>query len=154
MVRDWNIMQPNSADEVIHNVTHLRAIKRINYPTEEDLLDAAIGLLRLQDKYQMDTKDVADEKVLNSPMRTIALTAGDCFEIGRVANDQYDYYHAIIRMQEAREHVEKEVVPTANLEDILEYLVFSMFKQDNLKQALLLTYKFYRMNKMGNAKLE
>ncbi|VDM99150.1 unnamed protein product, partial [Onchocerca ochengi] len=49
-------------------------------------------------------------------------------------------------MQEARERVEKEVTPTANLEDILEYLAFSLYKQGNLKRALLLTDELYRMN--------
>ncbi|VDN02993.1 unnamed protein product, partial [Onchocerca ochengi] len=49
-------------------------------------------------------------------------------------------------MQEARERVEKETVPTANLEDILEYLAFSLYKQGNLKRALLLMDELYRMN--------
>ncbi|VDN00578.1 unnamed protein product, partial [Onchocerca ochengi] len=111
----------------------------------EDLSGAVIGLLRLQDTYQMDTKDIAEGKILNSQMRTVALTAGDCFEIGRAAYYANDYYHTIMWMQEARERVEKEVTPTANLEDILEYLAFSLYKQGNLKRALLLTDELYRM---------
>ncbi|VDM95652.1 unnamed protein product, partial [Onchocerca ochengi] len=71
---------------------------------------------------------------------------GDCFEIGRAAYYANDYYHTIMWMQEARERVEKEVTPTANLEDILEYLAFSLYKQGNLKRALLLTDELYRMN--------
>uniref|UniRef100_A0A8R1XP82 procollagen-proline 4-dioxygenase n=1 Tax=Onchocerca volvulus TaxID=6282 RepID=A0A8R1XP82_ONCVO len=140
------IMRSNSADAVICNVTLQRAKNRIDYPTKEDLSGAAIGLLRLQDTYQMDTKDIADGKILNSQTRTVALTAGDCFEIGRVAYNKHDYYHTIMWMQEARERVEKEAVRSANLDDILEYLAFSLYKQGNLKRALLLADELYRMN--------
>uniref|UniRef100_A0A2K6VM80 procollagen-proline 4-dioxygenase n=1 Tax=Onchocerca volvulus TaxID=6282 RepID=A0A2K6VM80_ONCVO len=150
MTADWNkvvkIMQSNSADNVIRNVTRQRIIKHIIYPTEEDLLGAATGLLRLQDTYQMDTKDIADGKILNSQMCTVALTAGDCFEIGRVAYHKYDYYHTIMWMQEALERAEKETISTANIEDILEYLAISLYKQGNLKRALLFTDELCRMN--------
>ncbi|VDK80138.1 unnamed protein product [Onchocerca ochengi] len=151
IITNWNkvvkIMRSNSADYVIRNMTRQKStIKRINYPREEDLSGAAIGLLRLQDAYYMDAKDIADGKILNSQMRTVALTAGDCFEIGSVAYNEYDYYHAIMWMQEARERVEKETIPTANLQDIIDYLAFSLYKQGNLKQALLLTDELYRMN--------
>ncbi|VDM93951.1 unnamed protein product [Onchocerca ochengi] len=166
-IADWTkvvrIMQSNSADEIIRCVTNQRANKCINYPTEEDLSGAAFGLLRLQDTYRMHTKDIADGKILSSQIRTVSLTekmlkrgnisisefrvvAGDCFEIGRVAYNAHDYYHTILWMQEAREHVEKEAVPTANLENILEYLSFSLYKQGNLKRALLLTEELHRMN--------
>ncbi|VDM99934.1 unnamed protein product, partial [Onchocerca ochengi] len=91
-------------------------IKRISYPTKEDLSGAAIGLLRLQDTYQMNIQDIAKGKILNSQMRA-----------------------------EARERVEKEAIQTANLEDILEYLAFSLYIQGNLKRALLLTDELYRM---------
>ncbi|VDK84324.1 unnamed protein product [Onchocerca ochengi] len=151
MITDWNkmvrIMLSNSVDDAIRNVTHQRADSRFNYPTEEDLLGAATGLLRLQDTYQMDTKDIADGKILNSQMSTIALTAEDCFGIGRAAYNKYDYYHTILWMQEARKRVEKEAIPTVNLEDILEYLAFSLYKQGNLKRALLLTEELCHMGK-------
>ncbi|MCP9261189.1 Prolyl 4-hydroxylase subunit alpha-1 [Dirofilaria immitis] len=145
MVEDWNkvvkIMRFNLADDIIRNMTRQR---NINYPTEEDLSGAVTGLLRLQDTYQLDTKDIADGKILNSQIQAVAMTAEDCFEIGRTAYHTEDYYHAIMWMQEARERVEKETVPTANLEVILEHLAFSLYKQDNLKRALLVTDELYR----------
>ncbi|VDM93677.1 unnamed protein product, partial [Onchocerca ochengi] len=124
-------MRSDSSDDFIRNTTHQKTIiKRINYPTEEDLSGAAISLLRLQDTYQMDTKDIADGKVLNSQIRTVALSARDCFEIGRAAYHAFGYYHTILWMQEERDRVEKETVPTANLEDILKYLAFLLHEQD------------------------
>ncbi|VDM92839.1 unnamed protein product [Onchocerca ochengi] len=150
MIADWNkvikIMRSNSAEDLIRNMTHQRTIRCTSYPTEEDLSGAAIGLLRLQDTYKLNTKDIADGKILNSQIRTVALTAGDCFDIGRAAYNEYDYCHTIMWMQEARERAEKEAIPTANLEDILEYLAFSLYKKGNLKRALLLTDELYHMN--------
>ncbi|MFH4982128.1 hypothetical protein AB6A40_008837 [Gnathostoma spinigerum] len=67
------------------------------------------------------------------------LAAGDCFEIGRAAYNAEDYYHTIMWMQEARERMNKEDPPTALLEDVLEFLAFSLYKQGNLKMALKLT---------------
>ncbi|VBB33991.1 unnamed protein product [Acanthocheilonema viteae] len=150
MKMDWDkatkIMRANSADDFIHNVTLQRINKRIKYPTETDLEGAVDGLLRLQDLYQMDTKDMAEGKILNSEMQTVALTAGDCFEIGRAAYNLKDYYHTILWMQEAQERVQNESKPTVDTEDILEYLAFALYKQGNLKRALLLTDELYRMN--------
>ncbi|VDM98899.1 unnamed protein product, partial [Onchocerca ochengi] len=136
-------MRSNSANDVIRNVSYQRAIKHINYPTEEDLSGAAIGLLRLQDTYQIHVKNVVEGKIQNSQMRTDALTAEDCFKIGRAAYNKHDYYHTIMWMQEARERIEEETISTANLEDILEHLAFSLYKQGNLKRALLLTDELY-----------
>ncbi|TKR57847.1 hypothetical protein L596_030493 [Steinernema carpocapsae] len=48
-------------------------------------------------------------------------------------------------MEEAKRVVEKEDPPTANMEDILEYLGFSLYKQGNLKHALKLTEELYAM---------
>ncbi|CAG9530036.1 unnamed protein product [Cercopithifilaria johnstoni] len=150
MTMDWNkvikIMRSNSADDFIRNLTRQRIDKRINYPTEVDLAGVVNGLLRLQDTYQMDTKDIAEGKILNSKMRTVALTAEDCFEIGRAAYNEHDYYHTILWMQEAQKRVQNETKPTVDSNDILEYLAYSLYKQGNLKRALLLTDELYRRN--------
>ncbi|VDN54900.1 unnamed protein product [Dracunculus medinensis] len=150
MTSDWlkvvGLMRSNSADDFIRNVSYQRILQKINYPTQEDLAGAAIGLLRLQDTYRLSTKDIANGKILNSKIRSSALSANDCFEIGRAAYNDYDYYHTIMWMQEAKDRLEKEVRPTASLEDILEYLAFAIYKQGNLKRALLLTDELYKLN--------
>ncbi|KHN73657.1 Prolyl 4-hydroxylase subunit alpha-1 [Toxocara canis] len=149
MTTDWrkvvDVMMSNSADDFIRNVTHQRILKEFRYPAEEDLAGAAIGLLRLQDTYRLDTTDIANGKILHSKMRTVSLTANDCFEIGRAAYNDYDYYHTILWMQEAKDRVEKEDPPSASLEDILEFLAFALYKQGNLKRALQLTDELVRL---------
>ncbi|MCP9263774.1 Prolyl 4-hydroxylase subunit alpha-1 [Dirofilaria immitis] len=131
MTADWKkvvkIMQSNSANDIIHNMTRQRSINRINYPTEN-----CIGRsVRRSNWFVTFARYISNEyqgycrrKNPEFSNRTVALTAGDCFEIGLVAYKADDYYHTIMWMQEARERVEKEIIPTANLEDILEYLAF------------------------------
>lgn len=59
--------------------------------------------------------------------------------IGRAAYRAKDYYHALLWMQEAYDKVQKESEPSfEDLQDIMEKLSFALFKQGNVKRALLL----------------
>ncbi|KIH57375.1 tetratricopeptide repeat protein [Ancylostoma duodenale] len=72
--------------------------------------------------------------------------AGDCFTIAKAAYNDGDYYHVIMWMQEALKRLEKEEEPTADREDVLEYLSYSLYKQGNLKHALQLIEELYKLN--------
>lgn len=58
-----------------------------------------------------------------------ALTAGDCFELGRQSYNNGDFYHTVLWMQEAMQRLEGEKNKTTTREDILEYLAFSTYMQ-------------------------
>lgn len=73
--------------------------------------------------------------------------AHDCFEIGRLSYNSEDYYHTLLWMQEALDRSEKENPPTATEADILEYLAFALYKQGNVKHALLATDRLYKICK-------
>ncbi len=83
LTSDWNyvesMMKNNMADEFINNITQRRQMNQVRYPDQEDLNGAAIGkscnyrnpgaiddlaLLRLQDTYRMDTRDLANGIIL------------------------------------------------------------------------------------------
>uniref|UniRef100_A0A0N5AR18 procollagen-proline 4-dioxygenase n=1 Tax=Syphacia muris TaxID=451379 RepID=A0A0N5AR18_9BILA len=144
LVKNWmtvkNFMKNDESAEFRRNVTAYRNFNAIKYPTQTDLSGMAIGLLRLQDTYRLNTKDIADGIKLD-----IYILAGDCFEIGRVAYLEEDYYHTILWMQEALNRVMNESESTAPIEEILEYLAYSLYKQGNLKHALQLTDRLYKM---------
>ncbi|TKR57846.1 hypothetical protein L596_030492 [Steinernema carpocapsae] len=127
-------MRNNNADFFIQNFTKNRTTA---YPTAEDLTGA-------EDTYRLDTSELASGKIRNIQYSR-PFTAHDCFEIARSAYNAEDYYHTILWMEEAKLLVEKEDPPTANMEDILEYLGFSLYKQDNLKHALKITEELYAM---------
>ncbi|CAJ0942697.1 unnamed protein product, partial [Mesorhabditis belari] len=142
---DWrkieNEMTNNGAEEFIQSVAD--ANYGIRYPTQEDYTGAAIGLMRLQDTYRLDTRELADGKI-QGMKGNHTLSAFDCFEIARAAYNAEDYYHVILWMEEAKRRNELESPPTADEGDILEYLSFAMYKQGNLKQALRLVEDLFK----------
>ncbi|KAK6047489.1 prolyl 4-Hydroxylase alpha-subunit, region [Cooperia oncophora] len=62
---DWKgieqAMMVNKADSFLERMANKD--QGFRYPTEEDLTGAAIGLLRLQDTYRLDTRDLADGRI-------------------------------------------------------------------------------------------
>ncbi|KAK6014530.1 tetratricopeptide repeat protein [Ostertagia ostertagi] len=97
-----------------------------------------MGLLRLQDTYRLDTRDLADGRIYKK-QGNLTFNAGDCFEIAKAAYNDNDFYHTVMWMEEARRRLQHEDEPTANLGQILEYLAYSLFKQGNPKHALQLS---------------
>ncbi|KAI6235644.1 Procollagen-proline 4-dioxygenase [Aphelenchoides besseyi] len=134
-------MRSDRTEEFLQNVSYAG---RVQFPEEEDLSGAAVGLLRLQDTYRLDTKDLANGVV--AKLKTSKeLSASDCFEIGRLAYNNEDYYHTLLWMDEAMERSKRESPPTATEAEILEYLAFALYKQDNVKRALLATDRLYQL---------
>ena len=113
---------------------------QIKYPDDEDVDGAALGLLRLQDTYDLATKDLVRGYV-ETEFTGRALTAEDCFEIGRAAYNARDYYRCLEWMQAAEAQLEAHGAEEALIErtDILEYLAYSLYQQGNTKRALALT---------------
>ena len=142
LTSDWkyitHLMKSNSAEYFIRNITQGRLDNSVRYPDEEDLEGAAVALLRLQDTYKLSTKElsqgIVDGEAVGKP-----LSAQDCFEVGRAAYNQKDYYHTLQWMNEAMEKLKTENPPTKKESDILEYLAYAMYKQGNTKHALKLT---------------
>ncbi|ETN81225.1 oxidoreductase, 2OG-Fe(II) oxygenase family protein [Necator americanus] len=110
-----------------------------------DLTGAAIGLLRLQDTYRLDTRDLAQGRILEV-QGNFSLNAGDCFDIAKAAYNEGDHYHVVMWMEEARRRLHHETVKTADLEQVLEYLSYSLYKQGNLKHSLQLVEELFAMN--------
>ncbi|MCP9259529.1 BMA-PHY-1 [Dirofilaria immitis] len=150
LVEEWNdikrLAKSDIGEELLNEISKLRAVNYAKTPTMEDLTGAAIALLRLQDTYRLNVKEIADGKILNASI-VQPFTARDCFDIGRAAYNMNDYYHTLIWMEEAQERLRNEIShETIQLKEILEYLAFSLFKQGNLKRALLLTEQLHRID--------
>ena len=126
-------------------------------------IGAAEALLRLQDTYKLDTTSLADGMILVRDMRgynkqvgqtglvppetRMSLTANDCFELGRQAYVNQDYYHTVLWMQEALDRLDKERgVTDTDRVTILEYLAFATYKRGNVRQALKLTHQLLQLS--------
>ncbi|KAI4458952.1 prolyl 4-hydroxylase alpha subunit [Holotrichia oblita] len=116
----------------------------LKFPSNEDLNGAAMGLTRLQHIYKLDTSSLANGEI-NGVKYATELTAGDCFELGRLLYNNADYYHTQLWMTEADERLKREVNQTVERSEILEYLAFSAFKLGDLVLALDLTNKLLEL---------
>lgn len=106
-------------------------------PTYEDLNGAVAALLRLQDTYKLETEKIAAGDIAG--IKTSELSAVDCFEVGRVAYNDEDYYHTTAWMNEAMNRLENEKNKTVNKSEIIDFLAFSVYQQGNVRHALDLT---------------
>nr|CAD2203874.1 unnamed protein product [Meloidogyne enterolobii] len=148
-------IQSDLAENYLKNISNQRETRFPN----EDLNGAIQGLLRLQDTYKLKTKDLANGLVEDININK-QMDAKVCYEIGLAAYNEEDYYHSILWMEEANERyylLEKES-KEINKSDILNILSISLYKQGNLKRALIINDKLIELdplypNATNNSKL-
>ncbi|KAJ1521335.1 hypothetical protein ONE63_003011 [Megalurothrips usitatus] len=140
LTTDWkdieSILDDSKIKEFQYNISNYHAV--LKFPTDEDLNGAAVALMRLQDTYKLDTSAVA-RGLINGVQYSTALTAGDCFELGRQSYNNKDFYHTVQWMTEALQRYDEENNKTITKADILEYLAFSTYMEGNVHTALEMT---------------
>nr|XP_019829914.1 PREDICTED: prolyl 4-hydroxylase subunit alpha-3 [Bos indicus] len=155
---DWkNVVHSLEASENIRALKDGYERVEQDLPAFEDLEGAARALMRLQDVYMLNVKGLARgvfQRVtgsavtdLYSPRRLFSLTGDDCFQVGKVAYDMGDYYHAIPWLEEAvslfrGSYGEWKTEDEASLEDALDHLAFAYFQAGNVLCALNLSREF------------
>ncbi|CAD5218227.1 unnamed protein product [Bursaphelenchus okinawaensis] len=139
------LLHSNGADEFIKNINDERDSKSVKFPDDEDVDGAAVGLLRLQDTYRLKTIDLANG-IVNGIDTGKQLTSEDCFEIGRAAYNQRDYYHCLDWMMETEKRMKLEKNSKVTESDLLEYMAYALYQQGNIKRALALTQKLVRQD--------
>ncbi|XP_011851617.1 PREDICTED: prolyl 4-hydroxylase subunit alpha-3, partial [Mandrillus leucophaeus] len=141
---DWrNVVHSLEASENIRALKDGYEKVEQDLPAFEDLEGAARALMRLQDVYMLNVKGLARgvfQRVtgsaitdLYSPKQLFSLTGDDCFQVGKVAYDMGDYYHAIPWLEEAvslfrGSYGEWKTEDEASLEDALDHLAFAYFQ--------------------------
>ena len=73
------------------------------------------------------------------------LTAEDCFELGKVAYTEADYYHTELWMEQALTQLEEGELSTVDKVSVLDYLSYAVYQQGDLDKALLLTKKLLEL---------
>ena len=148
LTSDWKTLQSlieNTAGQaLVANLTEERDSEGLRWPSDEDLNGAAVGLMRLQDTYRLDTDSLA-RGILNGQNYGSTLSAHDCFELGRQAYNNGDYFHTNIWMDQAMKLQHEEQEKTIEQSDILEYLAFSAYMSGNIRRALKLTNQMLLM---------
>ncbi len=121
-------------------------------PTSNDYDGTIKAVHRLEDTYQLTTKDIRNGNLSETYPTLRRLTALECFEFGRIAYENLDYYHCINWMKEAiealqEESLENQTNSTVLLVEILDYLSFSTAQKGNIQHAIELTEHMLKLSK-------
>ncbi|XP_051530453.1 prolyl 4-hydroxylase subunit alpha-1a isoform X1 [Myxocyprinus asiaticus] len=151
-----DLVLKDMSDGFISNLT----IQRQYFPNDEDQTGAAKALLRLQDTYKLDTQTISSGDLpgltTGLPFKS-TLTVGDCFELGKIAYSEADYYHTELWMEQALKQLNEEEESSIDIVTVLDYLSYSVYQQGELERALdytmrLLTVDPEHQRALGNLK--
>uniref|UniRef100_A0A3P9MCB2 procollagen-proline 4-dioxygenase n=1 Tax=Oryzias latipes TaxID=8090 RepID=A0A3P9MCB2_ORYLA len=139
-----NLVLTDMSDAFIANLT----IQRQFFPNDEDQAGAAKALMRLQDTYQLETSTISSGQLPGSDaLPRSVLTADDCYDLGKVAYSEADYFHTKLWMTQALRQLEQgEASSTVDTATVLDYLSYSVYQQGELQAALDFTKRLLELD--------
>lgn len=75
------------------------------------------------------------------------LTVDDCYDMGKTAYNEADYYHAVLWMQQALKQLDAGEEAVVSKADILDYLSYSVYQMGDLPRAIELTRRLVAIGK-------
>ncbi|XP_051969033.1 prolyl 4-hydroxylase subunit alpha-1a isoform X2 [Xyrauchen texanus] len=147
--KEWSevedLVLKDMSDGFISNLT----IQRQYFPNDEDQTGAAKALLRLQDTYKLDTQTISSGDLpgltTGLPFKS-TLTVEDCYELGKIAYSEADYYHTELWMEQALKQLNEEEESSIKIVTVLDYLSYSVYQQGELERALDYTMRLLTMD--------
>ncbi|XP_056386425.1 prolyl 4-hydroxylase subunit alpha-1 isoform X5 [Hyla sarda] len=147
-----NLVLKDMSDGFISNLT----VQRQQFPTDEDQTGAAKALIRLQDTYNLDTETISKGN-LPGVKHQPTLNAEDCFELGKIAYTEADYYHTELWMEQALQQLDAGEESSIDKVLVLDYLSYAVYQQGDLEKALKLTKRLLELDpehQRGNGNLK
>lgn len=75
------------------------------------------------------------------------MTVEDCFELGKVAYSEVDYYHTELWMTQALKQLDDGEDSPVDKVTVLDYLSYAIYQQGELDRALELTKRMLKLGK-------
>ncbi|XP_055031757.1 prolyl 4-hydroxylase subunit alpha-1a isoform X2 [Misgurnus anguillicaudatus] len=152
-----DLVLKDMSDGFISNLT----IQRQYFPNDEDQTGAGKALLRLQDTYRLDTQTISSGNLpgittTDLPFKS-TLSVEDCYELGKIAYSEADYYHTELWMAQALKQLDEGEESSIEIVTVLDYLSYSVYQQGELERALehtkrLLSVDAEHKRALGNLK--
>ncbi|XP_024152696.1 prolyl 4-hydroxylase subunit alpha-1b isoform X1 [Oryzias melastigma] len=136
-----SLVLSDTTDGFISNLT----IQRQYFPTDEDQTGAAKALLRLQDTYKLDANTISTGDLPGVKHKN-RMTVEDCYELGKVAYTEADYYHTELWMAQALRQLEEGEESPLDKVTVLDYLSYAIYQQGELERALDYTKKLLQLD--------
>ncbi|XP_077095399.1 prolyl 4-hydroxylase subunit alpha-1b isoform X3 [Siphateles boraxobius] len=136
-----SLVLKDTTNGFISNLT----VQRQFFPTDEDQTGAAKALLRLQDTYQLSANTISNGD-LPGVVHKSRMTVADCYELGKIAYSEADYYHTELWMTQALTQLDEGEESTIDKVTVLDYLSYAIYKQGELERALELTKRMLKLD--------
>ncbi|XP_076833627.1 prolyl 4-hydroxylase subunit alpha-1b isoform X2 [Brachyhypopomus gauderio] len=136
-----NLVLKDTSDGFISNLT----VQRQHFPTDEDQNGAAKALLRLQDTYQLSANDISVGDLPGVVYKS-RMTVEDCFELGKIAYVEVDYYHTELWMTQALRQLDDGEDSPIDKVTVMDYLSYAIYQQGELDRALELTKRMLKLD--------
>uniref|UniRef100_A0A8C2E2Y4 Prolyl 4-hydroxylase subunit alpha-1 n=1 Tax=Cyprinus carpio TaxID=7962 RepID=A0A8C2E2Y4_CYPCA len=135
-----SLVLKDTTNGFISNLT----MQRQFFPTEEDQTGAAKALLRLQDTYQLSANTISNGDLPGEQLSMSVLA--DCFELGKIAYSEADYYHTELWMAQALTQLDEGEESTIEKVTVMDYLNYAIYQQGELERALELTKRMLKLD--------
>lgn len=136
-----SLVLSDTTDGFISNLT----IQRQYFPTDEDQTGAAKALLRLQDTYRLDANTISTGDLPGVKHKS-PMTVEDCYELGKIAYSDVDYYHTELWMAQALKQLDQGEESTLDKVTVLDYLSYAIYQQGDLERALEYTKRLLELD--------
>ncbi|XP_057200153.1 prolyl 4-hydroxylase subunit alpha-1b isoform X1 [Triplophysa rosa] len=140
-----SLVLKDTTNGFISNLTTQRQF----FPTDEDQTGAAKALLRLQDTYQLSANTISTGDlpgVKSGVVHKSRMTVEDCFELGKIAYSEADYYHTELWMAQALTQLDEGEESIIDKVTVMDYLSYAIYQQEELEQALELTKRMLNLD--------
>jgi len=144
LVSEWPQVEVLIKEDLTGRFVAIISRLRESLPNEDDAEGSATAIMRLQDTFELETHDIANGMIKGSRADQ-SLTADDCFQIGRTAYLDENYYHCVLWMNEALQTNDMGIMSTF---EVLDYLSYCIAQQGNFQKALELTDEMLKIAPM------
>lgn len=76
------------------------------------------------------------------------MTVADCYELGKIAYSEADYYHTELWMAQALTQLDEGEESTIDKVTVMDYLSYAIYQQGELERALELTKRMLKLGKI------
>lgn len=82
------------------------------------------------------------------------MTVEDCYELGKIAYSDADYYHTELWMAQALKQLDEGEESTIDKVTVLDYLSYAIYQQGEIERALEYTLRLLKLGKLPSTVLE
>uniref|UniRef100_A0A673K6E3 procollagen-proline 4-dioxygenase n=1 Tax=Sinocyclocheilus rhinocerous TaxID=307959 RepID=A0A673K6E3_9TELE len=134
-LKDYIRAEESKLEQVKQWAKKLDALTATATQDPEGFLGHPVNAFKLMKRLNTEWGEVED-LVLKDMSDGYTLTVEDCFELGKVAYSEADYYHTELWMAQALKQLDEGEETSVDIVTVLDYLSYSVYQQGELERAL------------------